>query len=55
MMNYFIMLARAVIKCVLFYDDGVIEAGCNKSCLGLLFLFFFLSPSFELVNAERNK
>lgn len=53
-MNYFIMLARAVIKCVLFYDDGVIEAGCNKSCLGLLFYFFF-SPSFELVNAERNK
>lgn len=24
-MNYFIMLAEAVIKCVLFYDNGVIE------------------------------
>lgn len=35
MMNYFIMLAEAVIKCMLFYDDGVIEGRCNKSCLGL--------------------
>lgn len=34
-MNYFIMLAEAVIKCVLLYDDGVIEGRCNKSCLGL--------------------
>lgn len=24
-MNYFIMLAEAVIKCMLFYDNGVIE------------------------------
>lgn len=38
-MNYFIMLAEAVIKCVLFYDDGVIEEGCNKSCLRPFFLF----------------
>lgn len=39
-MNYFIMLAMAVIKCVLFYDIGVIEGGCNKSCLGPFFFFF---------------
>lgn len=45
-MNYFIMLAEAVIKCVLFYDDGVIEGGCNKSCPGLFCLF-------QLVNVER--
>lgn len=38
-MNYFIMFTEAVIKCVLFYDDGVIEGTCNKSCLGR-FLFF---------------
>lgn len=36
-MNYFIMLAKDVIKCVPFYDNGVIEGGCNKSCLGLFF------------------
>lgn len=42
-MNYFIMLAEAVIKCVLFYDDGVIEGGYNKSCPGLLFFSFFFS------------
>lgn len=39
-MNYFIMLAMAVIKCVLFYDIGVIEGGCNKSCPGPFFFFF---------------
>ena len=45
-MNYFIMLAEAVIKCVLFYDDGVIEGRCNKSCPRLFFffsLFFFFT------------
>lgn len=44
-MNYFIMFAEAVIKCVLFYDNGVIEGGCNKSCPGLFvsFSFFFSS------------
>lgn len=36
-MNSFIMFAKAVIKCVPFYDNGVIEGGCNKSCLGLFF------------------
>lgn len=36
-MNYFIMLAKAVIKCAPFYDNGVIEGGCNKNCLGLFF------------------
>ena len=41
-MNYFIMLAEAVIKCVLFYDNNVIEGGCNKSCPGLFLFFFFL-------------
>lgn len=40
-MNYSIMVAEVVIKCVLFYDDGVIEEGCNKSCRGLSFFFFF--------------
>lgn len=51
-MNYFIMLAEAVIKCVLFYDDGVIEGGCNKSCLGL---FIYPLPLFLVVNVERAK
>lgn len=41
------MLAEAVIKCVLFYDDAVIEEGRNKSCPGLFF--------FQLVNEERAK
>lgn len=50
-MNYFIMLAEAVIKCVLFYDDAVIEEGCNKSCPGLFFFLFL----FQLVNEERAK
>lgn len=49
MMNYFIMFAEAVIKCVLFYDDGVIEEGCNKSCPGLFFFLFL----FQLVDVER--
>lgn len=39
LMNYFIMLAESVIKCVLFYDDGVIEGGCNKSCPKHFFSF----------------
>lgn len=46
-MNYFIMFTVAVIKCVLFYDDGVIEGRCNKSCLGHFFLLF------HWMNVER--
>lgn len=38
---------RPVIKCAALYGDGVIEAGCHKSCpqpLSLIFyIFFFLS------------
>lgn len=37
-MAQFIMLATAMIKCGLFYDDGVIEGECNKSCPERCFL-----------------
>lgn len=45
-MNYFIMLVKAVIKCVPFYDNAVMEGGRHKSCLGLFF---------HLANAETDK
>lgn len=45
-MNYFIMPAKAVIKCVAFYDNAVMEGGRHKSCPGLFF---------HLANAETDK